>query len=189
MRARLAWGAPATAFRAGGGRREREAGARGAGSAVTQLLNRGWQRVRCLCLVSNVTVSTAPGAALEGHGGPATLRAGWGSSWTGEAVLSLRPQQLKIPRAIVTGNKATGVFSALSRSPSALPPSREVLCPLHPGTAPPAPGCSHCASVSLLHTVLWCHPPSHCCHPTSSTPQRALSCPTHPLHIHSVPCP
>lgn len=119
-----------------------------------------------MCLVSNVTVSTAPGAALGGHGGPATRRAGWGSSWTGEAVLSLRLQQLKILRAIVTSNKATGVFSALSRSPSALPPSREVLCPLHPGTAlqrvgrglPPAPGCSHCASVSLCLSF----PPAHC---------------------------
>lgn len=64
----------------GVGGREGEAGARGAGSAVTQ--PRGWQRVRCLCLVSNVTVSTAPGSSPGGPGGTRRHR-GWDGAAAG----------------------------------------------------------------------------------------------------------
>lgn len=69
---------------------------------------------------------------MEGLAAP---RAGWGSSGTGEATQLLMPQQLKILQAIVTGNKVTGVFLELSPLPSALPPSWEALCPLHPAAA------------------------------------------------------
>lgn len=146
--------------------------------------------MRRLYLVSNVTVSTAPGSSPRGLRGARRHRGQDGAAAGPEKPLT--PQQLKILQAIVAGNKVAGVFLALSPLPSAL-------CPLHPGTAlwragqnlPPAPGCSPCsccASVSLLRNVLWCQAPSSSLHLPNGPelPHSPPACPGCPLPLTSA---
>lgn len=153
--------------------------------------------MRCLCLVSNVTVSTAPGSSPGGPWGPGDTEGGMGQQ--------LDRRSCCVAKATTAKNTAGHchrqqshwrIFSIISVAigSAALPGSAVPTPPGHccpEGRTGPStcPWVQPCASVSLLHTVLWCHPVSHCCHPTSSTSQRALSCHTCPLYIHGVPRP
>lgn len=191
MRVGLAWRAPATAFGAGGG--QEGGGGRGEGSRRC-CDSAGGGRVRCLCLVSNVTVSTAPGRSPGGPWGPGDIEGGMGQQ--------LDRRSCSVAKATTAKNTAGHchrqqshwrIFSIISVAiSSATLPGSAVPTPPRALLSKELDRACHLplgASVSLLHTVLWCHPPSHCCHPTSSTPQRALSCHPSPLYTQGVPCP